>query len=176
MTGEKETARLRTALALLRLTLGLIILTTWYDNLTKGLYSPDGLTGFLNWLSDPNGNGGTLDFYHAFLDAAIVPVAGVFAPFQMVAELAMGLGLLLGGLTRLFAIAAMFFFLNLILAYFGGQEWIWAYVLLFMVAMAVALGAAGRKWGIDRWLRQRQSLTRFSLFLLLTHLYPWKLL
>lgn len=164
MTSEKETARPRTALAMLRITLGLIILATWYDNLTKGLYTPDGLTGFLNWLSDPNGNGGTLGFYHTFLDAAIVPVAGLFAPFQMVTELAMGLGLLLGGLTRLFALAAMLFFLNLFLAYFGGQEWIWTYFLLFVVAMAVALGAAGRKWGIDRWLRQRQSLTRFSLF------------
>lgn len=165
MTREKETARLRTALAMLRITLGIIILATWYDNLTKGLYTPDGLTGFLDWLSDPNGNGGTLTFYHNFLSAAIVPVAGLFAPFQMVAELAMGLGLLLGGLTRLFALAAMLFFLNLFLAYFGGQEWIWTYFLLFVVAMAVALGAAGRKWGIDRWLRQRLIRTRFSLFL-----------
>ena len=165
MNSEEETARMRTALALLRITLGLIILVTWYDNLRKGLYTADGLTGFLNWLANPGGNGGSLAFYHSFVSATIVPIAGIFARLQMVAELIMGLALLLGGFTRLFAIAAMIFFFNLFLAYFGGEEWIWTYVLLVMVAMALALGAAGRKWGIDGWLRQEVGqwrLLRFS--------------
>ena len=165
MNNEAEMSRMRTALALLRITLGLIILVTWYDNLRKGLYTADGLTGFLNWLADPAGNGGSLAFYHTLVSATIVPIAGIFARLQMVAELIMGLALLLGGLTRLFGIAAMIFFFNLFLAYFGGEEWIWTYVLFLVVAAAVALGAAGRKWGIDGRLRQKvgqRQLLRFS--------------
>lgn len=154
-TGETE--RLRTATALLRITLGIIILATWYNNLSKGLYTAEGLTGFFNWLFDPNGNGSSLMAYKSFLDAAVVPVAGLFAPFQMVAEFVMGAALLLGGLTRFFAVAAMFFFANLFLSYLGGNEWIWVYVLLFMSALTVGLAAAGRKWGIDQWLYQKRG-------------------
>lgn len=165
MRREAEVERRSVALALLRMTLGAIILVTWYDNLTKGLYTADGLTGFFNWLAAPDGNGGSLSLYHNFLRATIAPVAGYFAAFQMVAEIVMGLSLLLGALTRLFAVAAMFFFFNLFLAYFGGQEWIWTYVLLFMVSLTVALGAAGRKWGIDAWLRQRANGRRLAPFL-----------
>ncbi len=165
MTTETELERRSVALALLRMTLGLIILVTWTDNLAKGLYTADGLTGFFNWLAAPDGNGGALRFYHDFLRASIAPIAGTFATFQMVAEFVMGLGLLLGAFTPLFAVAAMFFFLNLFLAYFGGQEWIWTYVLLIMVSLTLALGAAGRKWGIDAWLRRRPLARRFTFFL-----------
>ena len=141
------------AAALLRVTLAVIILVTWYDNLTKGLYSAEGLTGFFNWLFDAqNGNGSSLGFYKSILDTMIVPLAGPFAVFQMIAELLMGLALLFGGLTRFFGLAAMFFFLNLLLAYFGGHEWIWVYVLLVMSALTVAISQAGRRWGIDKWL------------------------
>jgi uncharacterized membrane protein YphA (DoxX/SURF4 family) len=155
MVQTNETERLRIAVALLRITLGTIILATWIDNLSKGLYSASGLADFLNWLADPNGNGGTLGFYHAFVEAAVIPIAGVLGPLQMVAEFIMGLALLVGGLTRLFGLVAALFFFNLFLAYFGGDEWIWTYVLLFMSALTVALGAAGRKWGLDALLRQK---------------------
>jgi hypothetical protein len=82
MNQTKETQQLRTAVALLRITLGVIILATWYGNLQKGLYTADGLTGFFNWLFDvQNGNASSLAFYKSFLDTAIVPIAGPFATF-----------------------------------------------------------------------------------------------
>jgi uncharacterized membrane protein YphA (DoxX/SURF4 family) len=156
MDNQKELSQLRVAVALLRITLGVIILATWYDNLQDGLYTAEGLTGFFDWLFDSqNGNGSTLTFYQAFLDAVIEPIAGPFGTFQMIAEFVMGLALLLGLFTRLFGIVAMFFFTNLFLSYFGGHEWIWVYVLLFSSALTVTLGAAGRQWGLDRWLQQR---------------------
>jgi uncharacterized membrane protein YphA (DoxX/SURF4 family) len=138
------------AVAILRITLGVIILATWYDNLDKGLYTAAGLTNFLNWLFE--GNGSTLSFYKSFLDAVIIPNAALFGKIQIVGEGLMGLALLLGGLTRLFGIAAIIFFLNLFLSYFGGHEWIWVYVILFSSSLTVAMGAAGRKWGLDEWL------------------------
>lgn len=158
MEQARDTKHVRTAVALLRMTLGAIILVTWLDNVRGGLYSADGLTGFFNWLFDAeNGNGSSLAFYKAFLDAAIVPVAGLFGGFQAVAELIMGLALLLGAFTRLFSLAAMLFFFNLFLSYFGGHEWIWTYVLLFMTSLTLFLSYAGRKWGVDARLVEKRG-------------------
>jgi uncharacterized membrane protein YphA (DoxX/SURF4 family) len=153
MNTKKETEQLKTAVSLLRITLGVIILATWFNNLRDGLYTAEGLTGFFNWLFDAqNGNGSSLTVYKSFLDTAVVPIAGAFAIFQLVGELLLGLALLLGAFTRLFSLIGMFFFANLFLSYFGGHEWIWTYVILFMATLAVYLGYAGRKWGIDHWL------------------------
>ncbi len=158
MNQTAKIGQYQIAVALLRITLGLIIVATWYDNLAKGLYTAEGLTGFFNWLFDAqNGNGSSLGFYKSILDAVIVPLAGPFAIFQMAAELLMGLALLFGGLTRLFGLAAVFFFLNLLLAYFGGHEWIWVYVLLIVSALTVAISQAGRRWGLDQWLVDRRG-------------------
>ncbi len=159
-----ETNQMKTGLALLRITLGIIILATWYENLISGLYTADGLTGFFNWLFDAeNGNGSSLLFYKSLLDTTVVPVAGLFAIFQLIAELVMGVALLVGGFTRLFGLAAIFFFFNLFLSYFGGHEWIWVYVLLIMSATAVTLGRAGRKWGIDQQLIRQRGEPRFPI-------------
>lgn len=155
MIQSNEQERLSIGVALLRITLGVIFLATWVDSLNKGLYTSEGLTGFLNWLADPNGNAGGLGFYHAFIEAVVIPGSGIFGPLQMIVEFIMGVALLVGGLTRLFGLVAAFFFFNLFLAYFGGHEWIWTYVLLFISALAVVLGAAGRKWGLDNWLHQK---------------------
>lgn len=158
MDQSRRTQQLETGMALLRITLGIIILATWYDNLTSDLYTADGLIGFFNWLFDAeNGNGSSLTFYKAILDATVVPIAGVFAVFQLVLELTLGLGLLVGGFTRFFGLAAMFFFFNIYLSYYGGNEWIWTYVLLFMAALTVFLGYAGRKWGVDAALLKKRG-------------------
>ncbi len=153
---SNEVFTTRRAIALLRITLGMIILATWWDNLNKGIYTAEGLVGLFNWLFDPdNGNASALTFYKALLDATILQIPGAFAIFQMIAELLMGLGLLVGGLTRLAGAGAALFFLNLLLAYFGGHEWIWTYVLLTMSALVVALTYAGREWGVDQILVQK---------------------
>ncbi len=159
----KNEVQQQTAVSLLRITLGVIILVTWYNNLVNGLYTADGLTGFFNWLFDPlNGNGSSLGWYKAFLDTAVIPIAGPFAVFQMIGELLLGLALLLGAFTRLFGLAAMFFFANLFFSYFGGHEWIWTYVLLFMSSLTVFLTAAGRRFGIDQWLSQTRSDSKLA--------------
>lgn len=143
-------------LALLRITLGVIILATWLDNLDKDLYTADGLKGFFDWLFAEDGNGSSLGFYDSLVDALVVPVAGPYGIFQLVVELAIGVGLVLGLMTRLSSLIAALFFFNLFLAYFGGDEWIWTYVLLFMSSLVVFLGWGGRKFGVD----ERLSRTR----------------
>lgn len=158
MRQSNEADRLRAAVALLRITLGVILLVTWWDNLQKGLYTGEGLMGFFNWLFDAeNGNASSLGFYKGFLDATILPIAGPFAAFQMVVELLIGLALLLGLFTPLAGAGAALFFANLLLAYFGGHEWIWVYVLLLMAALVTALTRSGRSLGLDRLMLSRRG-------------------
>ena len=130
---------------------------TWFDNLDKGLYTADGLTAFLDGLFDENGNASSLTAYKSLLDTMVIPIAGVYGAFQLVVELVIGIGLLVGGLTRLFGLLAAAFFFNLFLSYFGGHEWIWTYVLLLASAIAVFVDYGGRRLGVDVWLARTRG-------------------
>ncbi|MEE9339615.1 MAG: hypothetical protein V3U87_16190, partial [Methylococcaceae bacterium] len=89
---EDITQQLEIGIALLRITLGIIILVTWYQNISSGFYTSNGITEYINWLFDTkNGNGSSLIFYKAVLDTIIAPIAGVFAIFMLVVEFAVGL-------------------------------------------------------------------------------------
>jgi uncharacterized membrane protein YphA (DoxX/SURF4 family) len=162
MTESKEVRRIRRPVALLRITLGIIILVTWWDNFQKEVYTADGMVGLFNYIFDENG-GGTLLGYRAIIESTILQSPGAFAAFQMIAEVLMVLGLFVGGLTRLASLGAILFFLNLFLAYFGGNEWIWTYVLLLVSALVVFLTYAGREWGFDRYLVKKRGAPSFSL-------------
>ena len=149
VAARTDTNSSATGMALLRITLGVILVRTWFQNLSDDLYTADGFEGLINWLFSPEGNDSSLGFYESILDAVVVPISGVYVIVQLVIELLIGVGLVLGGFTRLCALISAVFFFNLFLAYFGGHEWIWTYVLLFMSSVAVYLGNAGAKWGID---------------------------
>ncbi len=159
-----DSERGSTGAMLLRITLGVIVLATWVDNLDKGLYTADGLTSFLDSLFDAeNGNASSLTAYKALLDTVLIPIAGIYGGFQLVLELLVGLGLLLGAFTRLFSLIAAVFFFNLFLVYFGGHEWIWQYVLLMVAAVAVFTDYGGRKFGLDTWLVRKRGESPFGL-------------
>ena len=149
MTATPESRSGSVPVALLRITLGVIILFTWLDNLDKDLYTADGFEGFINFLFADDGNNSSLGFYESFVDAVIVPIAGPYGVFQAIVELAIAIALIAGVGTRLASLSAAAFFANLFLAYYGGHEWIWTYVLLFMSAVTVFMGYGGRKLGID---------------------------
>jgi uncharacterized membrane protein YphA (DoxX/SURF4 family) len=95
--------------------------------------------------------------YRIIIENTVLQFPGVFAGFQMVAEFLMGLGLLVGGLTPLAGAGAMLFFFNLFLTYFGGNEWIWTYVLLTVSALVVTITLAGRQFGFDQYLLQKRG-------------------
>lgn len=150
-----DVAGMRRTVAILRITLGVIILATWLDNLTKGVYSAGGISGLFEYIFSENGGGAA--FYRAIIGGTILQAPGAFGAFQLVAEFLMGAGLLLGLFTPLAGFGAAFFFLNLFFAYMGGQEWIWTYVLLTVSAVVVALARSGRAWGLDAWLLRRSG-------------------
>lgn len=146
---------LRRIVALLRVTLGVILLVTWAENLSKGVYSAGGIEGLFAYIFEENGGGSQL--YRGFIEATILRAPGLFGAFQLVAEFLLGAGLLLGALTPLAGLGAALFFFNLFLAFMGGQEWIWTYVLLTVSAVVAALTRSGRAWGVDGWLLRRRG-------------------
>lgn len=150
-------------LAILRITLGIIVLVAWFDNLGKDLYTADGLTGFIDYLFSEEGNNSSLGFYQSFLDTLVVPMAGVVSKFQLVVELGIGIGLILGLFTRFFSLAALIFFITVFLGYFGGNEWIWTYVLLMAASLTVFLGYAGRTLGVDQAIAKMRGSSPFGL-------------
>jgi uncharacterized membrane protein YphA (DoxX/SURF4 family) len=158
---SKEARKLRNAVALLRITLGIILLVTWWENLQKGLYQADGFAGFITWLAE----GHPIEPYRAFLINVMAANAAIFGAFQLVTELAMGAALLFGLFTPLAALGAFFFFLNLFVSFLNPNtgEWIWTYVLLMVAAWVVFAARAGRAYGIDRRLAKNREKPHWPL-------------
>jgi uncharacterized membrane protein YphA (DoxX/SURF4 family) len=163
MPQTSEGQYLRRVVAVLRITLGVIILATWLENLQKGIYTAQGITDLFthpDWGAFTNG-GGALPGFRPIIENTVLRIPGLFAAFQLVAELLMGLGLLVGGLTPIAGAGAAFFFFNLFLTYLGNsQEWIWTYVLLTTAAVVVTLARAGREWGLDAFLYRTRGEPR----------------
>ena len=152
---KQDAQYFRRIIAVLRITLGIILLVTWYDNFTKGVYTAEGITGLFNYIF--NDTGGGSEIYRSIINATILQFPGVFAVFQLVAELLLGLGLTFGGLTTLAGWGSVIFFFNLFLSYQGGNEWIWTYVLLTAAAFVVATTKSGREFGLDQYLLNSQG-------------------
>ena len=148
-------------LALLRVMIGLVFLTTWGSNLFKGFYTPDGLLNFFTNVFPQSEN--PLRWYADFINNVILPVRGVFAPFQLVTEFLMGLALLVGAFTPLACAAAVFFLLNTFLATFG-HDWPWAYFMPIGVLGVCFLARAGRGLGVDAYLHKRFGEPKFPLW------------
>lgn len=149
-------------LAILRVVIGLIILATWWSNLTDdpNFYSADGLRGFFDWVETPaeeGGNGASLGFVHSLIDNTVLQAPGAFGLAQTVMEGLIGVGLVLGLFTRFFSLLATLFFGGLFLTYFGGEEWIGTYIILSAASFTVFLGWAGRTLGLDRKLAESRG-------------------
>jgi uncharacterized membrane protein YphA (DoxX/SURF4 family) len=139
-------------IAALRVLVGLMFLTTWGFNLIEGFYTPDGLLKFFTQVYPQSEN--PLAFYAAFINGVILPIRGVFAPFQLVAEGVLGLLLLVGAFTPLFSLAGIFFLINTFLGTFG-HDWPWAYIIPIGILAVTAFTQAGRAWGVDAHLLSR---------------------
>lgn len=138
--------------ALLRILVGIMFLSTWGLNALRGYYTPQGLLNFFNDFYPPAEN--PLSFYAAFLTNVILPNRAIFAPFQLVGEGLMALCLLLGAFTPLFSLAGIFFLLNTFLASIG-HDWPWSYFLPMGILAITFFTQAGRAMGIDAYLLKR---------------------
>ena len=147
---EPPSERAQIALALLRVALGALFIWVFFENLKKGLYSPSGYSGLINYYIE-KGHAPQLLKSVMGLMASHANIAG---PMQGLTEITFGVLLFIGFLTRPVALAAFFFLSTLWIAELG-TAWIWELLMPMFVALALMIGAAGRKWGIDAVLARR---------------------
>jgi len=154
-TIEGQRGRAQVALTFLRLGLGSLFIWVFFENLGKGLYSPSGYSGLINYYIEKGHAPQLLKSIMAFM-ASHASLAG---PMQGLTEITFGVFLLIGFLTRPVALGAFLFLSTLWIAEWG-TAWIWELLMPMIVALVLMIGAAGRKWGIDELLARRypQSL------------------
>lgn len=148
METDNQSARI--ALAILRVGLASLFICVFFENLRKGLYSPSGYSGLINYYIQKGQGPQLLKAVMAFM-ANHASFAG---PMQGFTEITFGVLLLIGLLTRPVALGALLFLSTLWLAEMG-TAWIWELLMPMIVAFVLIVGAAGRKWGIDGLLARR---------------------
>lgn len=138
-------------LALVRLTIGAMFVCVFFENLGKGLYTPAGYAGLINYYIQ---HGHSPAAWKAIM-GLLASHAGMVAPLQGLTEISLGILLLLGLLTRPVALVAFAFLASLWLSEWG-TAWIWELLVPVLASLGLAVGRAGRTWGIDAWLARRQ--------------------
>ncbi|MFN2517148.1 MAG: DoxX family protein, partial [Pyrinomonadaceae bacterium] len=142
--AESQNGRARVALAIMRIGLGALFISVFFENLGKGLYGASGYSGLINYYIEKGHAPQVLKSVMALM-ASHASVAG---PMQGFTEITFGVLLLVGFLTRPVALAA-FLFLTMLWIAEWGTAWIWELLIPMLVALSLMIGAAGRKWGID---------------------------
>jgi uncharacterized membrane protein YphA (DoxX/SURF4 family) len=141
----------RIGLALMRLTIGTMFVWVFFENLGKGLYTA---TGYANLIHDYIENSSAPEAWKSVMALAAAHPS-VAAPLQAVTEISLGVLLLLGLLTRPVALVAFAFLSSLWISEWG-TGWIWELLVPVMVSLALAVGAAGRTWGLDAFLSRKR--------------------
>ena len=150
----------------LRVALGVTTFFTWLGNVRSDFYDGENFEGFFAWVQlseEEGGNGATLGFVHSLVDATILQAPELFGWFMTFFELAIAIGLIFGIFTRAASLAAFGFFFSLFLVYFGGEEWIWTYVLLFVPTITIFLNWGGRFLGVDQVIAEQRGESPFGL-------------
>ena len=149
---QSETNQLRAAngLALVRLTVGAMLVWVFFENLGKGLYTPGGYAGLINYYIK---NSHSPAAWKAVM-AMAASHAAIAAPMQAIAEISLGVLLVIGLLTRPVAFVA-FLYLGSLWVSEWGTAWIWELLVPVLASLALVVGRAGRAWGVDALLARR---------------------
>jgi len=140
-----------TGLALMRLTIGTMFVWVFFENLGKGLYTA---TGYVNLIHDYIKNGSAPAAWKSVMAFAAAH-ASMAAPLQAVTEISLGVLLVLGLFTRPVGLVAFGYLASLWISEWG-TGWIWELLIPVMVSLALAVGAAGRHWGLDAFLSRKR--------------------
>jgi uncharacterized membrane protein YphA (DoxX/SURF4 family) len=138
-------------LALVRVTIGAMFVWVFFENLGKGLYTPAGYAGLINYYIQ---HGHAPAVWKAVM-AFMANHASMVAPMQALTEISLGVLLVLGLLTRPVALVACMYLASLWVSEWG-TAWIWELLVPVLASLALAVGSAGRAWGIDAVLARRR--------------------
>jgi uncharacterized membrane protein YphA (DoxX/SURF4 family) len=150
LTGGAHQSQAANGLAIVRVTIGAMFVSVFFENLGKGLYKPAGYAGLVNYY---------IQHDHApaiwkSVMAQAASHAAMAAPMQGVTEISFGVLLVIGLFTRSVAFLAFLFLGSLWMSEWG-TSWIWELLVPVLALLGVAIGRAGRRWGVDAWLAQR---------------------
>jgi uncharacterized membrane protein YphA (DoxX/SURF4 family) len=140
----------RFGLAIVRLTIGAMFVGVFFENLGKGLYTPSGYAGLINYYIQH-------DHAPAIWKAIMATAAShsaMAAPLQGMTEISLGVLLVLGLLTRPAGLVACGLLASLWVSEWG-TSWIWELLVPTLAALGIAVGGAGRMWGVDAFLARR---------------------
>jgi len=137
-------------LALVRVTIGAMLVWVFFENLGKGLYTPGGYAGLINYYIKASHSPAA---WKAVMGLA-ASHAALAAPMQALTEISLGILLVIGLLTRPVAFVA-FLYLGSLWVSEWGTAWIWELLVPVLASLGLAVGRAGRAWGIDALLARR---------------------
>ena len=137
-------------LAILRVALGALFLSTFFENLGKELYSAKGYAGLIHYYIQ-YGHAPTVWKHVMGLMAAHSAIAG---PGQAVLEASLGVSLIVGFFSRPAALVAFGFLTGLWVSEWG-IGWYWELLMPMIVAVSVALGPSGKRAAVDVALARR---------------------
>jgi uncharacterized membrane protein YphA (DoxX/SURF4 family) len=137
-------------LAIVRVTIGAMFVWVFFENLGKGLYTPAGYAGLINYFLKASHSPAA---WKAVM-AQAASHAAIAAPLQGLTEISLGVLLVIGLLTRPAAFVSFLYLASLWVSEWG-TSWIWELLVPVLASLGLAIGRAGRRWGVDAWLAQR---------------------
>jgi uncharacterized membrane protein YphA (DoxX/SURF4 family) len=139
-----------TGLAVVRVTIGAMFVWVFFENLGKGLYTAWGYANLVNYYIK---NGHSPAAWKAVM-GLMASSAVVAGPIQGLTEISLGILLVIGLFTRPAAFVAFLFLGSLWISELG-TSWIWELLVSVLACLGLAIGRAGRTWGVDAWLSRR---------------------
>jgi uncharacterized membrane protein YphA (DoxX/SURF4 family) len=143
-------AQAANGLAVVRFTIGAMFVWVFFENLGKGLYTTAGYSNLINYYVKMSHSPAA---WKAVMGLA-ARHAALAAPMQAMTEISLGILLVLGLFTRPAAFVAFLYLGSLWISEWG-TSWIWELLVPVLASLGLALGRAGRAWGIDTQLAQR---------------------
>jgi uncharacterized membrane protein YphA (DoxX/SURF4 family) len=137
-------------LALVRVTIGAMFVSVFFENMGKGLYAAGGYAGLIGYYIKASHSPAA---WKAVM-ALAANHAAIAAPMQAMTEISLGILLVIGLVTRPAAFVAFLFLGSLWISEYG-TSWIWELLVPVVASLGLAIGRAGRRWGVDAWLSQR---------------------
>jgi uncharacterized membrane protein YphA (DoxX/SURF4 family) len=138
-------------LAIVRLTIGAMFVWVFFENLGKGLYTTAGYASLINYYIKASHSPAAWKAVMSFMASH----AAIVAPMQGMTEISLGILLVAGLLTRPVAVVAFLFLASLWISEWG-TSWIWELLVPVLASIALAVGRAGRAWGVDALLARRR--------------------
>src|SRR5437763_4081966 len=138
-------------LAIVRVTIGAMLVWVFFENLGKGLYTPARYAGLINYYIKASHSPAA---WKAVM-ALAANHAAMAAPMQGLTEISLGILLVIGLLTRPVGLVAFLFLGSLWISELG-TAWIWELMVPVVASLGLAVGRAGRAWGIDALLARRR--------------------